>query len=75
MEKYEYTMGCDGQDDQKFETQDDAMQACWKLARKYADFLGIEDLVEWGDDEQTGWGVCPDGDDGAYWPQVSAKEV
>ena len=60
-----------------FEVKEDALQYVWSLARaqaQYDDEVDEEDLMEWGDCDETGWGVCPEGDTGAYWPQVSVYD-
>jgi hypothetical protein len=71
-----YQVSNGGPDKYRYEDQDEAMAACWELAKQQAvaaeDCDPDEQLIEWGDDANTGWGVCPEGSDGAYWPQVEA---
>ncbi len=61
-------------DQYEFDTLEGAMGKAWELAEEMCEFQGLDssELGEWGDDEDTGWGVCPREDDGAYWPQVTA---
>jgi hypothetical protein len=45
---------------------------CWELAREKAAQDGVDesDLELYGDWSIGGWGVCPSGDEGAYWPAI-----
>ena len=47
-----------------------AQKAMWKRAKEIAEYSGMipEELEEWADEK--GCGVSPDGDTGAYWPQI-----
>lgn len=57
---------------ESFDDFDDAMDAAWAMAREQADYEGVDqdELDSWGDDENSGWGVCPEGDEGGTWPQI-----
>lgn len=60
----------------EYPTLEIAMETAWSLACEQAEREGIDivDLDEWGDCDESGWGVCPTNDDGAYWPQVSVYD-
>ncbi len=49
----------------------DALEEAWADALAMCEAKGYDplDLDEYGS-EGGDWGVCPDGDDGAYWPYI-----
>jgi len=53
-----------------------AMAVCWEMAYEQAEIEGIDsaELGKWGDSDESGYGVCPPNDTGAYWPQVSVED-
>jgi hypothetical protein len=55
---------------EEFDTLEEALCVADALAIEIADEEG-QDFDRYGDDEGGPWGVCPEGDDGAYWPTVT----
>lgn len=68
-----YVVNDGGPDYDEYEIREEAMSRAWDRARIAAAWLGLDEdsLVEWGDDEHTGWGVCPANDNGTHWPNVT----
>lgn len=71
--KKTYVVDDGGPGREEYESIEEAISRAWERARIAAAWLGIDEdaLVEWGDDENTGWGVCPREDDGTHWPNVT----
>lgn len=68
---YVLTNGADSTFREEYSDLDDALDAAMEIARE---MVGNDsDLDQWGDDMATGWGVCPENDDGAFWPSVHAE--
>lgn len=70
-----YTVGLGGSPSDShisYETLEEAQTACLTMGREMADSEGVDpdSIVLWGDDAETGWGACPAGHSGAYWPQI-----
>jgi hypothetical protein len=74
----EYYVGVGGSPRDTWSSFDDLEYAkgkCLEMAKEQAEYNGLDpdDIEEWGDDEDTGWGACPSDDDGGYWPCIWVK--
>lgn len=57
-----------------FDCLEKALDRAMELAIDQANTADeINDLDQWGDSMETGWGVCPENESGVYWPQVHAE--
>jgi hypothetical protein len=72
MITYTLTNGADGCFREEFENLEDALAKAWVLALELAELEAIpeDDIGQYGDEELDEWGVCPDNNDGAFWPRI-----
>lgn len=56
---------------EEFDDLDEAIICCHDMAVNEVDDEST--IVDWGDSPETGWGSCPEDDDGAYWPTVTRR--
>lgn len=73
-EKIKYVLVCGAEREEYYDLHEAFCSARF-LAHEIAlnNEIDVFTLDEWGDDMQTGWGVCPEGDSGAYWPQIHCE--
>lgn len=67
--KSKYIVEC-GAERAEYSDLENAIARAWEMAMELADGdLPFTCLGVYG--EAPRWGVCPEGDDGAYWPTVT----
>lgn len=65
-----------GADVEEVPTEDDAKVLALFWAEKVAEALGTDpdDLEFYGGPDDPEWGICPDGDNGAWYPSIRKVE-
>ncbi len=64
-----YIVEC-GSEKEEYSDLEGAIGRAWEMAMEIAhETTSFDSLGEYGDAPR--WGVCPEGDDGAYWPTVT----
>lgn len=67
--KTTYVVEC-GSERAEYSDLENAIARAWEMAMEMTDDeTPFDCLGEYG--EAPRWGVCPEGDDGAYWPTVT----
>ena len=68
-----YVVEC-GAEKAEYSDLENAIARAWEMAMELAEDQGLSFDCLGAYESAPRWGVCPEGDDGAYWPTVTLIE-